>query len=119
MVNQIDEEAYLAAKEIRKMRKKREGEKAVMKEGAYLSTDLQAAELSGQGLRYKLVGDEVSGVCSRPGIPGGGAPPPALRLLMSFVPRPSSLVPRPSFLMAPGRWSCHGRRRTRVTTWGS
>jgi len=45
--------------EIRKMRKKRENERKVAVEGAFLSTDLQAAELSGQGLRYKLVGDEV------------------------------------------------------------
>ena len=59
MVNQIDEEAYMTAKELRKIRKNRAKADVVEKEGAYFTTDLQADELSGLGLSYKLVGEEV------------------------------------------------------------
>jgi hypothetical protein len=60
MVNQVDEEAYLAAKEMRKMRKQKEKKDMAVVNDAFLSTDLQADELSGQGLKYKFVRDEVS-----------------------------------------------------------
>eukprot|EP00613_Pedinella_sp_CCMP2098_P069974 CAMPEP_0171908116 /NCGR_PEP_ID=MMETSP0993-20121228/7561_1 /TAXON_ID=483369 /ORGANISM="non described non described, Strain CCMP2098" /LENGTH=353 /DNA_ID=CAMNT_0012540591 /DNA_START=86 /DNA_END=1145 /DNA_ORIENTATION=+ len=59
MVNQIDEEAYEAAKMMRKQRKMRQNKDEVETEGAYFNTDLQADELSGQGLKIKMVGDEV------------------------------------------------------------
>ena len=59
MVNQVDEEAYNTAKELRKMRKKQEKASAVTSEGAYFSTDLQGDELSGAGLSFKILGDEV------------------------------------------------------------
>lgn len=59
MVNQIDEEAYVAAKELRKMRKNAQKAADASKEGAYFTTDLQADELSGLGLNYKLNGEEV------------------------------------------------------------
>jgi len=59
MVNQVDEEAYLAAKEMRKMRKQKEKKDMAVVNDAFLSTDLQADELSGQGLKYKFVRDEV------------------------------------------------------------
>jgi len=59
MVNQIDEEAYMTAKALRKIRKSQAKATDVQKEGAYLTTDLQADELSGLGLNYKLIGEEV------------------------------------------------------------
>ena len=59
MVNQVDEDAYNTAKELRKMRKKQEKANAVSNEGAYFSTDLQGDELSGAGLSFKILGDEV------------------------------------------------------------
>jgi hypothetical protein len=59
MINQIDEEAYEAAKIMRKQRKAAIGRAAVEAEGAVFSTDLQGDELSGQGMKFKFVGDEV------------------------------------------------------------
>ena len=59
MVNQVDEEAYLAAKEMRKMRKQKEKKSSVSEEGAIYTSDLQGDELSGQGLKFNLVGEEV------------------------------------------------------------
>merc|ERR1711990_979206 len=48
-----------AAKEMRKMRKQKEKKDMAVVNDAFLSTDLQADELSGQGLKYKFVRDEV------------------------------------------------------------
>lgn len=59
MVNQIDEEAYEAAKMMRKQRKMKDKADAVEEQGAYFNTDLQADELSGLGLKIKFVNDEV------------------------------------------------------------
>jgi len=59
MENQVDEEAYLAAKGIRAMRKKALKDEAVQQEGAFMSTDLQRDEIAGSGLSYKFIGDEV------------------------------------------------------------
>jgi len=60
MVDQIDEEAYEAAKMMRKQRKlKQKAEKIASNEGASFSTDLQADEISGLGLKYKVVNEEV------------------------------------------------------------
>ena len=59
MVNQVDEEAYLAAKEMRKMRKQKEKKSSVSEEGAIYTSDLQGDELSGQGLKFNFVGEEV------------------------------------------------------------
>ena len=58
-VPQIDEEAYEAAKMVRKQRKMKQKSTAVEAEGAFFNTDLQGDELSGQGLKMKMVGDEV------------------------------------------------------------
>jgi len=59
MVNQIDDEAYEAAKMMRKQRKLKQKAEMVASEGASYSTDLQADEISGQGLKYKVVNEEV------------------------------------------------------------
>jgi hypothetical protein len=59
MVNQVDEEAYEAAKMMRKQRKAKVAGAKVSEEGAYFSSDLQADELSGQGLKIKFVDEEV------------------------------------------------------------
>ena len=61
MVNQVDEGAYLAAKEMRKMRKQKEKkDQEISNADAFYSTDLQGDELSGQGLKFNFVGEEVS-----------------------------------------------------------
>lgn len=59
MEQQVDEEAYLAAKGLRAMRKKAERDSQAQDEGAFMSTDLQRDEIAGSGLSYKLLGDEV------------------------------------------------------------
>jgi len=59
MVNQIDEEAYEAAKMMRKQRKAKIAGARRDEQGAYFNADMQADELSGQGLKIKFVDDEV------------------------------------------------------------
>lgn len=59
MVDQIDEEAYEAAKIMRKQRKMKQKLEKIEAEGASFSTDLQADEISGLGLKYKVVDEEV------------------------------------------------------------
>lgn len=63
MVNQVDEEAYEAAKYMRKQRKMKEAkERQALNEGVDLAgrgNTLVGDEMSGQGLKYKMVGEEV------------------------------------------------------------
>lgn len=60
MVNQIDEEAYEAAKLFRKQRKLRQKQNAEEEAGATFSTtDLQKSELTGSGLKYRFAGEDV------------------------------------------------------------
>lgn len=63
MINQVDEEAYEAAKYMRKQRKiKAARDKMIANEGVDLAgrgNVLVGDELSGQGLKYKMVGEDV------------------------------------------------------------
>jgi len=63
MINQVDEEAYEAAKFMRKQRKMKEAKARMQEnEGVDLTgrgNELVGDELSGQGLKYKMAGGEV------------------------------------------------------------